>query len=174
VRADEAGVGADVHEWTARPEHADHFAEQKREVLDVGVRPNRDSGVETRVLEWKVGCIRPHDLHATLSRQPELVLGDVDPDGRPPVLGEHRRMRAGSAPDVEQSAWAVPEKSESGLARYRSKLGVHELSLVPLGDSVVARVTHSSDASLDLPGCLVVEAENTPAEPDPANTGEGS
>jgi hydroxymethylpyrimidine/phosphomethylpyrimidine kinase len=30
-----------------------------------------------------------------------------------------------------------------------------------------------TDGSLGLPGCLVCEAENTPAEPDPVSTGEG-
>src|SRR5204862_6373664 len=32
---------------------------------------------------------------------------------------------------------------------------------------------HPADGSLGLPGCLVAEAENTPAEPDPVSTGEG-
>jgi hypothetical protein len=34
--------------------------------------------------------------------------------------------------------------------------------------------SHTADGSLGIPGCLVYEAENTPAEPDPVSTGEGS
>jgi hypothetical protein len=54
------------------------------------------------------------------------------------------------------------------------ELASREHALVPIRKPVVARVAHASDASLGLPGCLVVEAENTPARPDPGNAGEGS
>src|SRR4051794_29483014 len=45
--------------------------------------------------------------------------------------------------------------------------------LVPLGETVIARFGHATDASLAGPGCPE-RAEITPDEPDPGNAGEGS
>ena len=89
------------------------------------------------------------------------------------MLGEGGCVCAGAAANVEQSSRPVAEQSQGSVARFMRELAGREHALVPIRQPVIARVAHSSDASLGVPGCLVVEAENTPAEPDPVSTGEG-
>jgi hypothetical protein len=43
-----------------------------------------------------------------------------------------------------------------------------------VGDQVDESAQHCLDGNVELPGCLVAEAENTPVEPDPDHAGEGS
>src|SRR6478609_1273829 len=54
VWADETGVGTDIDERAAGAQDANDLAEQEREVVDVGMRPDRDDRVELFGPERKV------------------------------------------------------------------------------------------------------------------------
>ena len=90
------------------------------------------------------------------------------------MLGEGGCVCAGAAANIEQLSRPVAEQPQRGIAWLMRKFAGREHALVPVRKPVVACAAHVSDASLDLPGCLVVEAENTPVEPDPDHAGEGS
>jgi hypothetical protein len=74
--------------------------------------------------------------------------------------------------------------SESGgeISRQRRRLCVASRLRTEVGELLSLEQivpdrrfdSHAADGSLELPGCLVAEAENTPARPDPGNAGEGS
>ena len=138
------------------------------------MRPHRDDGVEARVVERKLGGVGLNDLEAALAGQPELVTGDVYSEHLPVMLREGGGVCAGAAANVQKPSRPSAEQAHRRIAWLVRELAGREHALVPVGNPVVARAAHVSDASLGVPGCLVVEAENTPARPDPGNAGEGS
>ena len=74
---------------------------------------------------------------------------------------------------LTESGWQVLRKRSRNRVSRRLGAQVRELlslkQIVPLRDAD----GHKGDGSLGPPGCLVAEAENTPAEPDPGHAGEG-
>src|ERR671930_27084 len=152
VRADEAGMHADVDERRSGLQDARDLPADGREVVDVGVRPERDGGVELAVAERQLLAVPPDDLQAAPAREAKLVVGRIDADHRPARLGESHRVEAGAAADVEQAAGSA---SEQPLGGVRDDRIAEEGGLVPLGEPVVARTRHGADASLGPPGCPV-------------------
>src|SRR6516165_5650918 len=69
VRADEAGMDAEVHEGAAGPEDTRNLARGVAPVVDVGVRPDRDGGVERLVGERQLLGGRLHDVDAARPRE---------------------------------------------------------------------------------------------------------
>src|SRR3954467_14863670 len=62
MRADEAGMDAEVDERRPRPKHARHLAQRSAEVVHVRVRPHRDGGIEQCVAERKLLGSRLDDV----------------------------------------------------------------------------------------------------------------
>ncbi len=84
-------------------------------------------------------------------------------------LGDPARLE----PLAQSGRQIVGQRSRD---RVPSSLGAEIRELLALEQIVPLRHadSHEADGSLGLPGCLVAEAENTPAEPDPGHAGEGS
>jgi hydroxymethylpyrimidine/phosphomethylpyrimidine kinase len=166
-------MGANVDKWPVGAEDTLDLAQQRREIVDVRVGPHRDDGVEALVVERELGRVGLNELEPAFPRQSELILGKIDPKHLPALLCEGRSVCPGAATDVEQAPRRLSEQLQHRIARLASQLPGCEHAVIPLGNAVVTRAAHATDASLGIPGCLVAGAENTPAEPDPGNTGEG-
>ena len=83
--------------------------------------------------------------------------------------------RASRSRAPERSAVARKVLGQRCRARLARRLGaeVGELLALQQISPQSGFDSHLGDGSLGLPGCLVCEAENTPAEPDPGHAGEG-
>ena len=93
----------------------------------------------------------------------------ADPDAAAPAFADRNDLCRGSlSAELVPDPWAIEKEIEQAALVRTQRTRLAQID--QLGDVV----THFGDGSLGLPGCLVAEAENTPAEPDPVSTGEGS
>ena len=118
-------------------------ADGRPEVADVGVRPDRDRGVEGLVLErQRVRAALDRRRRRARARRPSSSVGDVDADRRPAELGRHRRRHAGPAADVQAAPVArSPSRRISAASSSRGRAQARQ-PVVPLRDAVVARFAH--------------------------------
>jgi hypothetical protein len=157
-RADEAGMVADVDKAAARPEDAPRLRDRGAEVVEVGVRERRVSGVEGARREGQHRCVRVYErrIRVALACDADLIGRVVDADDGPAqIAGDADEVVAATAQVEASSAAGAEEPPErSGGGRIVGRARVDE-RVVHIGEAVVLRAVHPCDASLGGPGCPV-------------------
>lgn len=110
MRPDEARVAAHVDERGARSQDTRDLGDGCGELVDVGMRPEGDGGVEACVAEGQRVRRRLDDFQTAGSRTLQEVARDVDADDGPAERGDRQGRDAGPAADVQ--AAAVPRAQQ--------------------------------------------------------------
>ena len=142
VRADEAGMDAEVDERRPVLQDARDFAHCGREVVEVAVGEDRDGGVEGRILERELRCVGAHNADFALAGAPQHVLRDVDAGHSPAELRERRRVRSRPAAEVEELPRTLADERLHDLPGVPLERRRLEFLVVPVREPVIARDHH--------------------------------
>ena len=117
-RRTEARMYPEIHEGSARSEHAPGLTEHRLHIVEVRVRQDGDNGVKRSVVERKrmgVGVHEPDIIPGMSLRRLELVDRDVGPYDGPTGTNEWRNRPAGAAAEIKTVAGTPPEKLDGEL-----------------------------------------------------------